>query len=52
MVVGYAIDSGIGVSITISDQLRVFINKTLSTESAYEQEVSIDGAYQQLVDSR
>ena len=32
------IDSGIGLSITI-DWLRVFINKTLSIESAYQQEV-------------
>ena len=31
---GYAIDSGIDLSITI-DELRVFINKTLSTESVF-----------------
>jgi hypothetical protein len=39
--VGIIINSGIGLSITI-DELRVFINKTLS----------IDGDYRQLVDSR
>ena len=39
--IGNAIDSGMGLSITI-DKLRVFINKTLSILSAY----------QQLVDSR
>jgi hypothetical protein len=33
--VGHAIDSGIGLSITI-DKLRVFINKTLSILSAYQ----------------
>ncbi len=33
--VGNAIDSGIGLSITI-DNLRVFINKTLSILSAYQ----------------
>jgi len=32
---GNAIDSGIGLSITI-DKLRVFINKTLSILSAYQ----------------
>jgi hypothetical protein len=32
---GHAIDSGIGLSITI-DKLRVFINKTLSILSAYQ----------------
>ena len=32
---GNAIDSGIGLSITI-DNLRVFINKTLSILSAYQ----------------
>ncbi len=34
-VIGNAIDSGIGLSITI-DNLRVFINKTLSILSAYQ----------------
>ena len=33
--VGSVIDSGIGLSITI-DYVRVFINKTLSIESAYQ----------------
>jgi hypothetical protein len=33
--VGNAIDSGIGLSITI-DKLRVFINKTLSILSAHQ----------------
>ena len=33
--VGHAIDSGIGLSITI-DKLRVFINKTLSILSVYQ----------------
>ncbi len=33
--VGNAIDSGMGLSITI-DKLRVFINKTLSILSAYQ----------------
>jgi hypothetical protein len=32
---GNAIDSGMGLSITI-DKLRVFINKTLSILSAYQ----------------
>ncbi len=35
VLVGDAIDSGIGLSITI-DKLRVFINKTLSILSAYQ----------------
>jgi hypothetical protein len=34
-VVGNAIDSGMGLSITI-DKLRVFINKTLSILSVYQ----------------
>jgi hypothetical protein len=33
--VGHAIDSGIGLSITI-DKFRVFINKTLSILSVYQ----------------
>ena len=33
---GYPIDSGMGLSITI-DKLRVFINKTLSTQSLINQ---------------
>ena len=35
LTVGNAIDSGMGLSITI-DKLRVFINKTLSILSAYQ----------------
>ena len=35
LLLGNAIDSGIGLSITI-DKLRVFINKTLSILSAYQ----------------
>ncbi len=35
-VVGHPIDSGMGLSITI-DKLRVFINKTLSTQSLINQ---------------
>ena len=34
--VGHPIDSGMGLSITI-DKLRVFINKTLSTQSLINQ---------------
>ena len=33
---GYPIDSGVGLSITI-DKFRVFINKTLSTQSLINQ---------------
>jgi len=36
-VLGHSIDSGIGLSITI-DKIQVFINKTLSILSAYQQE--------------
>jgi hypothetical protein len=36
--IGHAIDSGIDLSIKI-DKLRVFINKTLSILSAYQQEL-------------
>ncbi len=36
--VGNAIDSGMGLSITI-DKLRVFINKTLSILSVYQKEL-------------
>ena len=49
--VGNAIDSGMDLSITIH-KLRVFINKTLSILSVINKSLSIDGAYQQLVDSR
>ncbi len=35
-VLGHPIDSGMGLSITI-DKLRVFINKTLSTQSLINQ---------------
>jgi hypothetical protein len=48
--VGIGIDSGIGLWIKIIDS--VFINKTLSTESAYQQVVINRRSYQQLVDSR
>jgi hypothetical protein len=42
---GIPIDSGIGLSITI-DKLRVFINKTLSTESLINQLLIRGLAYQ------
>ncbi len=36
VILGHPIDSGIGLSITI-DKIRMFINKTLSTESLINQ---------------
>ena len=36
LIIGHPIDSGMGLSITI-DKLRVFINKTLSTQSLINQ---------------
>jgi hypothetical protein len=47
-VLGIPIDSGIGLSITI-DKLRVFINKTLSTESLINQLLIRGLAYQLLL---
>ncbi len=44
---GISIDSGIGLSITI-DKLRVFINKTLSTDSLINQLLIRGLAYQLL----
>ena len=46
--VGHPIDSGIGLSITI-DKIRVFINKTLSTESLINQLLIRGLSYQLLL---
>ncbi len=46
--IGHPIDSGIVLSITI-DQIRVFINKTLSTESLINQLLIRGLSYQLLL---